>query len=260
VVRGEQWWIEDLPSPAPTTARATADLFDVRRFLHPDLEPHWPAVGEALRAGDLVHVPKALRADIADRAWAALDNAELAFGPYEGRDAQGQFHYRHHRLFDLSQEPAELRTLRLVFGSEPTRRFVEELTGDNCDDDVTVSASWFQPGEYQLPHSDNVDNRRVAFVWHLTKAWAGDFGGELHWCPTGTSVTPAFNHLSLFHTAGGNKHAVTPVAPYARGKRLCINGWWRSRAGVLENPRPPSGRLLDARLGIRALPPFPPEP
>jgi Rps23 Pro-64 3,4-dihydroxylase Tpa1-like proline 4-hydroxylase len=89
----------------------------------------------------------------------------------------------------------------------------------------------YLPGDHALPHSDEGasaenNNRQVAFVWHLAKDWRSEWGGALFWCPKACYLRPVFNTLLLFNVGPETTHSVTPVSPYAQGKRLAINGWW----------------------------------
>jgi Rps23 Pro-64 3,4-dihydroxylase Tpa1-like proline 4-hydroxylase len=69
-------------------------------------------------------------------------------------------------------------------------------------------------------------------VWHLAKDWRPEWGGALFWCPKGCYLPPVFNTLWLFNVGPESIHFVTHVSPYARGKRLAINGWWTGQAAT----------------------------
>src|SRR5262245_18881012 len=198
-------------------------------------------IGKGLRAGKLVVVREALHASFAERMFQCLDqfsdwklyetdSAVTADGP-PGKP----FRYHHHNNYERSRYPEELTWCDGIFASEGTRHFVEQLSGQDCTGVTSFSASWYQPGDHSCPHSDRVvmDNgdtvRTVAFVWHLAKAWPPDWGGALYWCPTLRYVPPSFNTLVLFLVTDASAHFVTQVSPYAKTKRLAINGWWVGR-------------------------------
>ncbi|MCB9718534.1 MAG: 2OG-Fe(II) oxygenase [Myxococcales bacterium] len=185
-------------------------------------------VGEHLRAGRLVVIRDALPRELAERVHHELD-ASGAWGISEGRAPY--FGYRQHKIRETSEHPGSVREVAALFGSEQTKAFIAELSGQSCAGEVVTVPSWFQAGDYILPHEDCGDGRRtVAYVWHLTRAWNESWGGDFVWCPTGTLVRPAFNQLVMF-TVGYDEHhnslhAVSVVGAHAQGKRLAVNGWW----------------------------------
>lgn len=61
-------------------------------------------------------------------------------------------------------------------------------------------------------------------------------------------MVPSFNTLIVFNVAAATVHAVTPVSPYAPGKRWSVTGWW-SHAGGPADPPEPAGF---ARWGVGA--------
>ena len=77
--------------------------------------------------------------------------------------------------------------------------------------------------------AEQMFNRIAAFVVNLTPDWSADLGGLLMF--TGAdghleeAFTPKFNTLSLFRVP--QPHAVSAVAPFARGARLAVTGWLR---------------------------------
>jgi len=95
------------------------------------------------------------------------------------------------------------------------------------------SASWYQPGDYSLPHTDFVPSGRRrapgALAWHLTKAWRPGWGGDFSRDPTHRDLAPSFNTLLLFMVSNARVHGVTTVNPHVRGRRLAVNGWWTGR-------------------------------
>lgn len=194
-------------------------------------------LGEHLRAGRLVVIRDALPLELAERAHRELDACD-AWGIGEGRAPY--FGYRQHKIHDASSHPGSVREAAALFGSEPTKAFITELSGQSCAGEVVTVPSWFQAGDFILPHEDCGDGRRtVAYVWHLTKTWDDRWGGDFVWCPTGTLVRPAFNQLVMF-TVGYDEHhnslhAVSVVGAQAQGKRLAINGWWHRTEAIVRD-------------------------
>jgi Rps23 Pro-64 3,4-dihydroxylase Tpa1-like proline 4-hydroxylase len=186
-------------------------------------------IHQQLVSGRLVTIRRGFKEPFAERMSECL-NRFSGWRLYEDY-SQEHFHYRHHNIYDDATAPTDLNLCREIFSSRATAAFAQRISGRECSGRTSLSASWYLPGDYSLPHSDRVgagtsECRQVAFVWHLTKEWRPDWGGELFWCPAGHYLTPAFNTLNLFNVTRDSMHFVTPVSPYAQAKRLAINGWW----------------------------------
>ena len=212
----------------------SAPLGSIEFFLNPTIfsqEHLVNEISERLAKGHLIVIKNAFNEAFAERLFACLDQ----FNNWKlYKDYQPHFHYHHHNIYDDTLFPPELERCRRIFSSEGTRSFVERLAQRDCSGETTFSASLYLPGDYSLPHNDflsrNDQPRQVAFVWHLTKEWRNDWGGEFFWCESNRSVLPSFNTLLLFNVERHSKHFVTMVSPHAEGKRLAINGWWHGRA------------------------------
>jgi len=189
-------------------------------------------VSNQLVDGRLIVIRNAFQEAFAERMFGCLDQFR-DWKVYE--DYQPHFHYRHHNIYDENLFPSELQQCRKFFSSDETRRFVPQLSRRDCSGDTTFSASLYLPGDHSLPHNDFTTRadqpRQTAFVWHLTKEWQDDWGGEFFWCKQGRSLAPEFNTLLLFNVDAHSKHLVTLVSPHAKGKRLAISGWWHGSAG-----------------------------
>ena len=192
-------------------------------------------IKDHLLKGDLVVIRNALEAVFAERMYACLDQFS-DWKVYEGY--KGHFHYHHHNIYDDELFPPDLLRCRAIFGSDSSKQFMERLSQRDCAGDITLSASLYLPGDHSLPHDDFIGNndqhRQIAFIWHLTKDWHAEWGGDLFWCRKNRYVPPSFNSLLLFRVQPTNMHFVTVVSPYAQGKRLAISGWW---TGKLESER-----------------------
>ena len=184
-----------------------------------------------LTLGNLIVIRNAFHSAFAERMFDCLDQ----FSQWQLYEKYAQhFHYHHHNIYDEKQFPEDLNRCKDVFGSEATKKFIRRLSQRDCLGGTDLSASWYQPGDYSLPHTDLVfhkeEVRQVAFVWNLTRAWQADWGGEFFWCKKSRSIAPTFNTLLLFNVDRYSKHFVTQVAPHAQGKRLAISGWWYGKA------------------------------
>jgi len=182
-------------------------------------------VATALRAGGLVVIPNAFRKRVADEVHQALTQT-AEWGIYES--FYPGFFFHHHNLYDPWVWPPAMRRMQSVFASSGTRSFIADLTERDCSAEPTFSASLYLPGDHSLPHNDLLENRSVAYVWHLTKNWSSSWGGAFYWVPSGASLMPEFNSLLLFVVSDASNHFVTTVSPHARQQRLAVNGWWRS--------------------------------
>ncbi len=186
-------------------------------------------INNHLTNGDLVVIRDALQEPVATKMFACLDEFS-DWKVYE--DYKDHFHYHHHNIYEKELYPPDLNWCREIFGSEPTKSLIQELSQRDCDGEIVFGASWYLPGDHSLPH-DDVSNqpgehRQVAFVWHLTKEWKPNWGGDLFWCRKNRYISPSFNSLILFNVGPDSFHHVTQVSPYATSKRLAISGWWTS--------------------------------
>lgn len=192
-----------------------------------DDERSMAAMREQLGRGRAIVIPDAVRPDVAERAHAELD-ASKRWRPYEG--AFPFFHYRHHNLFSDDELPPTALEIKRVFDSAPAKQAISDLSQRDCGGLLDFGASLYLPGDHSLPHQDLGLGRSVAFVWHLTKRWEPSWGGGLFWCPSGMTLAPRFNCLTIFVVSPASAHFVTVVSSYAREKRLSINGWWTTSA------------------------------
>jgi hypothetical protein len=225
-------------------------LSSIETYLNQDIFAHEGAlrqISEHLVNGKLVVIRNALKEAFAERMFSCLDQC-TDWKVYE--HYQSHFQYHHHNIYDDRLFPPDLILCREIFQSDPTKSFIQRLSQRDCTGKTLFSASWFLPGDYSLPHRDSVaagDNeyRQVSFVWHLTKNWRPDWGGELFWCPRNRYLSASFNTLLLFTIGKDSWHFVAPVSPYAQSKRLAINGWWTGKPDGLEQADSGGDKLTD---------------
>ncbi|MCY1008118.1 2OG-Fe(II) oxygenase [Nannocystis pusilla] len=202
-------------------------------------------IAAQLAAGRAVVIRDAMRRDLAERVGAALDAA----GRWRVVEAFGRSpHYRHHVLDEDDAAGPAVADCRALFGAAASRDLAAALSGRDCGGPLELGATRYVAGDFAAPHADHKLARTVAFVWHLARDWDASWGGQFVWCPSGAQVVPSFNTLIVFNVAAETVHAVTPVSPYARGKRLGVTGWWSHAAG-LADPSEPAGF---ARWGVGA--------
>jgi len=233
-------------------------LMDLSTYLNDDIAGDrglQERIGTELAAGRIVTIRQAFHEAFADKMFECLDSFS-AWRLYEDYSDE-HFHYRHHNIYDSATEPRELGICRKIFDSPVTRKQIERLSGRECSGRTSLSASWYMPGDYSLPHTDHIgdgvlERRQVAFVWHLTKEWDLRWGGDLFWCPTAHYLPPTFNTLILFNVSSDSLHFVTPVAPHAQAKRLAINGWWTG-PDPQDMPRRARQGLVQLAPGVEAI-------
>jgi hypothetical protein len=226
-----------LGAPAAPTADVDAQAgadpsrLSIENFLRPSLRGPASALKAAiprLAAGALVVIRDAFEPEFAERMYRSLDSVPA--WPLHDNYAK-RFAYHHHNLYHADQFPADVSWCSKVFDSSSSKAWATRLSGRPCPGPTEISASCYLPGDHSLPHNDNVTTgkhyiRQLAFVWHLAKDWRSEWGGAFYWVPTASYLPPAFNTLYLFNVGPDSTHCVTQVSPYARGKRLVINGWW----------------------------------
>lgn len=192
-----------------------------------------------MRQGRAIVIPDALPAAFAEEVHRDLDRSTRWSVAEGGHDF---FHYRNSVLGRLDGVSAALTRCSRLFTSAVTRRFVAEISGQDCSGEAHVAAAWYRPYEYALPHADTAGDtlRSVAYIWYLTKDWQREWGGALFWCPTGQYVSPGFNVLVMFCAVPSNLHFVCPVSAAATAKRLTVNGFWHrtERRAQLAAPAP----------------------
>ncbi len=208
-------------------------------------------IGGWMRQGRAIIIPDALPADLAEEVHRDLDRSSHWTVGEGGHDF---FHYRNSVINQLEGTSPALTRCSRLFRSAATRRFIAELSGEDCAGQVDAGAAWYRPYEYALPHDDSSNGlSSVAYIWYLAKDWRPEWGGALFWCPTGQYIRPGFNVLVLFRAMPSSLHLVCPVAPTATEKRLTINGFWnRSTRRPPPAPVPPDARVSPPVYGARA--------
>lgn len=164
----------------------------------------------------------------------------MAFEELVAREARNGFQYRfeRHLLYDnlragkLPDGP--LRALAELLNSDEFIGLLHKITGAPfvsgdtfCDGQLTR----YRAGHFLTQHDDDLPEfkRIAAFVVNLTPDWSADLGGLLMFPGEDGHVqeafTPRFNTLSFFQVP--QPHAVSTVAPFAKGARHAVTGWLR---------------------------------
>ena len=147
-----------------------------------------------------------------------------------------QFRYENIRVpiteAERDANPGLLNAFASFLSSEEILAFLRTVTGAADISFADARATSYGPGHFLTAHDDDAagQDRRVAYVFNLTKQWNVDWGGLLTFHGAGgtrvESLVPAFNAMNLF--AVPQVHSVGFVAPFAPCRRYSITGWLRA--------------------------------
>ena len=225
---GRARWAEGPPMYDDALAALGGEGASIVNYLNP--REDWEDVGRRLQAGEVVILKDAFKEQFAEAAYAELASNEVPWSVNEHYGESGYAH-KHRNVYDPALFSAQLNATYGVFDNDETKAWVAQLTGRDCSGETTGAPSHYRAGDHSLPHTDWVGQRTVAYVWHLSKEWRPEWGGNLYWAqnPHARATYPAsFNQLCLFSVTTKSAHFVTTVSPHASQKRLTFNGWWQS--------------------------------
>ncbi len=220
--------------------RARGDSGYLPTYLNRDVfadEQRLAQIREQLVGERLVAIRNAFDPELAEAVYRHLDQvAHWSHSVAYERD----FQFSYHDMTGAELLPP-LKSLWAAMLGARSREWMEALCGRPCDGEVEVTSSWYPPFGYVTPHTDGGKRRSIALVWHLTKDWDDRLGGDFLWYPSGTVFRPSFNSLFMFRvTASHSLHAIAPVSPVARAKRMAVVLWygtsepnqWNTSSGV----------------------------
>lgn len=206
-----------------------------------------PEAAEALHACLATEVPWSLAIHDAEGSRTVSPEARAALGATgeQALLARAQAHARGgfafaYECYQMVKAYADGRDPGLLlhrvlefFNSEPYLAFARALTGERAIRRIDAQATRYRPGHFLTTHDDGNygdEGRLYAYVLNLSRDWRIDDGGLLHFIGADgrivDTLVPRFNTLSIFRVP--QAHAVTLVAPWARGDRLAITGWMRA--------------------------------
>lgn len=150
-----------------------------------------------------------------------------------------QFTKKSSDLFEFSQT-RDLRSshqpvLQAFFkqlSSQTMHTFIFRVTGTKTKGIIDAFGSLYENTNYLLPHDDQLESRKIAFVYYLTTLHKST-GGELCFyahdednLPTRVVKTysPIANSLMLFTVSRTSWHAVREMLQ--KKKRYAIGGWF----------------------------------
>lgn len=151
-----------------------------------------------------------------------------------------QYLYDSYRISDFAEtgtlEAGPIASFFATLNSEQMLQRFRALTGDDRIQYVDAQATRFRPGHFLTAHDDHQPDkhRLYAYVINLTPVWRADFGGLLMFIGDDGHIseayTPRWNALNILKVP--QPHAVSVVAPFARGARYSITGWMRAKKPV----------------------------
>jgi SM-20-related protein len=175
-----------------------------------------------------VLVPAEKLAKLTESEWAGLTKTI-----YGRAASEFQFAYNSYMMITAYKERRDphlaLHQVVEFVNSPPFLDFIKQVTGAADVVKADAQATRYIPGHFLKKHNDFMgpQNRRIAYVINLTKAWQADWGGLLEFLDDSGKVTdvflPVFNSISLFTVPAW--HQVSYVAPFAQGARYAITGW-----------------------------------
>ena len=148
-----------------------------------------------------------------------------------------QYLYDSYRISDFAEagtlERGPLASFFNALNSDTMLARLRALTGDDRIAYLDAQATRFRPGHFLTAHDDHQPDkhRLYAYVLNLTPVWRADFGGLLMFIGDDGHIaeayTPRWNALNILRVP--QPHAVSVVAPFARGARYSITGCMRSK-------------------------------
>jgi len=164
--------------------------------------------------------------------------------------------YRFRQSGELACSPLPLvAALREVLVGQ-VRPWVARATGIELDERVSLFCAKYGEGDTLLCHDDELEGRRVAFIYYLVpKDWGPEDGGSLDLFTTDQQgnpgqvalrLTPSHNSLAFFEVSPVSFHQVGEVT--SSRTRLSLGGWFHGTTGP-RPPRPPPPRVPCLRAG-----------
>lgn len=104
------------------------------------------------------------------------------------------------------------------------KKFWEKLLGLRLDKPRDFRGTRYKTDQYLELHNDDVDNRVLSLVYHMSGNWDSNCGGEFVWNGGVGSkeITPSYNTLYLFIPRRDSDHRIKDVFC---GDRVGYSGW-----------------------------------
>ncbi len=135
----------------------------------------------------------------------------------------------------ISSDHSPLRDFRAFFSSSSFVSYITSLTGlPLAYERVDMSGTIYRDTHYLLCHDDQLEGRRLAYMYYLSDLKRSD-GGRLHLytqkkgAPSAVikGILPRFNSLVLFEVSPFSFHDVGEVT--SEKERIAISGWFYGR-------------------------------
>eukprot|EP00047_Mylnosiga_fluctuans_P020894 m.97567 g.97567 ORF g.97567 m.97567 type:complete len:453 (+) comp8670_c0_seq2:339-1697(+) len=105
---------------------------------------------------------------------------------------------------------------------------------------TTMFYARYRSGDFLDPHSDSVDERRIAFTLHFTEGWHLTFGGlllvlqEYDWTQVRRVLVPSYGTFTFFDVSRERfqiPHTVSEVPRGVTATRIALTGWFQYLGG-----------------------------
>ncbi|ODM97004.1 Prolyl 3-hydroxylase OGFOD1 [Orchesella cincta] len=112
--------------------------------------------------------------------------------------------------------------------------FLKSLTGLPLNQTIDMFLSIYTQTDFLLCHDDELDSRRIAFIWYLSEEWSEDFGGtldlysatdDMHPDAVVRKLVPECNKFVFFEVGATSFHQVSEVLK-KECKRQALSGWF----------------------------------
>lgn len=127
---------------------------------------------------------------------------------------------------DISKSKnAILREFHKRFRSKEFLAYISAITGKKLTS-IDMSGFIYDDTDYLLPHDDQLEGRKIAYIVQLSTLKASD-GGRLQFFKgkkVVKSIVPQENTLVIFEVSGKSLHQVEEVKTNA--KRISFAGWF----------------------------------
>lgn len=131
-----------------------------------------------------------------------------------------------------TSEREELQELRNFLSSKEFLSFMEEITSIKCKEkSIDISASLYQNTDYLLPHDDQLEGRKIAFMLYLSTLKESDGGKLILYKTKGSipreeekAIIPEQNTFVFFKVSEKSFHEVEEVR--SNIQRITIGGWF----------------------------------
>lgn len=149
-----------------------------------------------------------------------------------------RFEEKQSDLFSLSQTPDFAATENVLlkefyefFCSKEFTKLMQELCRIKLKGGVDMAGSLYEDADYLLCHDDQLEGRKIAFVYYLSEGFREEDGGALAFLEDqggkpGKMVEryfPLWNSLMIFEVSRKSWHEVEEVL--TSKKRYAIGGW-----------------------------------